>query len=77
MTDGTSHIQVGDYIVPDEDIDVGDGVVVPADQAWGPPAKVLNVYKNGNLRARTDDGRCEWTGKASAFRRVQSGGDVQ
>lgn len=49
-------IMVGDYVVPDDEYA----------KVWT-PCKVLNLYKNGNLRARSDDLRVSWHGPADGF----------
>lgn len=59
-----SDIQVGDYIVP---VTVIDGIDVSDAMT---PCRVLNVFKNGNLLARSDDHRVEWRGLPEGFRKA-------
>jgi hypothetical protein len=51
--------EVGDYVIPDE----------AGYEAW-PPCKVLNMYKNGDLRARSIDGRTEIRGPWILYKKV-------
>lgn len=57
-----SDISVGDYVIPDDP-------EVP-DSLWT-PCRVLNVYKNGNLRARDDAGTVSWRGPVVNFKQVR------
>lgn len=64
-----SKIGVGDYVIPAPDEDEHQEFLAVWDRMWT-PCRVLNVYKNGNLRARTDDGRTTWHGPVSGFQVV-------
>lgn len=56
-----SEIGVGDYVVP-------YFPEFPTVQLT--PCRVLNVYKNGTLRARSDDGHVQHVGPVSGFRKA-------
>ncbi|AAN07967.1 hypothetical protein SEA_LIZZIANA_48 [Mycobacterium phage Lizziana] len=63
---GMSIIAVGDYVIPAFDPEKDAEFEHVWERMWT-PCKVLNVYKNGNLRARSDDGRTKWRGPVSGF----------
>ncbi|QGJ95008.1 hypothetical protein SEA_REDWATTLEHOG_147 [Gordonia phage RedWattleHog] len=63
-----SDIQPGDYVIPVDD-DAGDFHGIDLSGVWT-PCKVLNVYKNGNLRARSDDRKVLWHGPVTGFRKT-------
>lgn len=56
-----SGIKVGDYVVPH---------YPHFPRLALTPCRVRNVYKNGTLRARSDDGSVEWKGPVDGFRTV-------
>lgn len=63
-----SEIKVGDYVIPGEEPGGYDDGIDLSD-IWT-PCRVLNVYANGNIRARSDDRAILWHGPASGFRKT-------
>ncbi|UAW08300.1 hypothetical protein SEA_WHITNEY_53 [Gordonia phage Whitney] len=63
----------------EEELKVGD-IVLPVDYRefedlfTDYDLRVTHVFKNGNIRARTDDGRSTWDGGAEGFYRPDFGG---
>lgn len=59
-------LRVGDYVIPKPDEDEDPEFLANWDRLWT-PCRVLNIYKNGSLRARSDDKRNEWRGPIDGF----------
>lgn len=68
-------IEVGDYVIPAKDLDADEFFVDNWQRIWT-PCRVRAVYKNGQLRARADDGKIEWKGPIEGFMKVEGPGDV-
>lgn len=54
-------IQEDDYVIPFADDDEFDN------KGWT-PCRVIRIYANGNLWARSDKGDLSWRGPVSAFK---------
>jgi hypothetical protein len=59
-------IQENDYIIPRPDEDENDEFLDIWDRIWT-PCRVIRIYKNGNLWARSDQGTLSWRGPVSGF----------
>ncbi|QIG58272.1 hypothetical protein SEA_SKOG_120 [Gordonia phage Skog] len=62
----TQPIKVHDYVVPIMEIEIDDELVDVSDKMTR--CQVTHIYKNGKIRAVSDDGAVRWLGEASGFR---------
>lgn len=59
-------IQEGDYVIPAPDDDEDPEFLPIWDRMWT-PCRVIRIYKNGNLWARSDNSDMVWRGPVSGF----------
>lgn len=60
--DTPEEIRVGDYVIPDDP--------ETPDSIWT-PCRVMDIHKNGNLRARDDAKTLFWRGPVGNFKKVE------